>query len=34
VTIEGGPLEFPDPDTDAPIATGIFAPSVIEVHVA
>lgn len=34
VTIEGGPLEFPDPDTDAPIATGIYAPSVIEAHVA
>lgn len=34
VTVEGGPLEFPDPDTDAPIATGIYAPSFIEVNVA
>lgn len=34
VTIEGGPVEFPDPDTDAPIASGIYAPSMIEVSVA
>src|SRR5688500_16648690 len=25
VTVEGRPISFPDPDTDAPIATGIYA---------
>jgi hypothetical protein len=34
VTVEGGPLEFPDPDTDAPIVTGIYAASAIEENVA
>lgn len=33
VTIEGGPLLFPDPDTEAPVAVGIYAPSVGEVFV-
>lgn len=34
VTVEGGPLIFPDPETDAPIVTGIYAPSFIEEFVA
>jgi len=34
VTVEGGPLLFPDPDTDAPIATGIYAASFAEQYVA
>jgi len=34
VTIEGGPIEFPDPDTDAPIVTGIYAASFAEQYVA
>ena len=34
VTVDGGPIEFPDPDTDAPIVTGIYAASAIGVTVA
>lgn len=34
LTIEGGPIEFPDPDTEAPEAVGIVAASVIEEFVA
>lgn len=34
VTVEGGPIQFPDPDTDAPIATGIYAASFAEQYVA
>lgn len=34
VTVEGGPIEFPDPDTDAPIVTGIYAASFAEQYVA
>ena len=34
VTVEGGPIPFPDPDTDAPIATGIYAASFAEQYVA
>lgn len=34
VTIEGGPIVFPDPDTDAPIVTGIYAASAAELAVA
>lgn len=33
-TVEGGPIPFPDPDTDAPIVTGIYAASFAEVSVA
>lgn len=33
-TVEGGPISFPDPDTDAPIVTGIYAASVAELSVA
>lgn len=34
VTVSGGPLVFPDPDTDAPIVTGTYAASWIEEFVA
>ena len=34
VTVDGGPISFPDPDTDAPIVTGIYAASAIGVTVA
>ena len=34
VTVEGGPISFPDPDTDAPIATGIYAATFAEQYVA
>jgi hypothetical protein len=34
VTIEGGPLSFPDPDTEAPEVVGIYAASLIEEFVA
>lgn len=33
-TIEGGPIEFPDPETEAPEAVGIVAASLIEEFVA
>ena len=34
VTIEGGPIPFPDPDTEAPVVVGIYAASAIEEFVA
>lgn len=34
VTVEGGPIEFPDPETEAPEAVGIYAASAIEEFVA
>lgn len=34
VTVDGGPISFPDPDTDSPVMVGIYAASVAEVHVA
>ena len=34
VTIEGGPLLFPDPVTEAPEAVGIYGASFIEAYVA
>lgn len=34
VTIEGGPIEFPDPETEAPEAVGIIAASAIQEFVA
>lgn len=34
VTVEGGPVEFNDPDTDAPVVVGIYAMSVAEEFVA
>ena len=33
-TVEGGPLPFPDPQTEAPEVVGIYAPSFIEEFVA
>ena len=30
VTVEGGPISFPDPDTDSPVVVGIYAASVAE----
>lgn len=30
VTVEGGPISFPDPETDAPVEVGIYAASVAE----
>lgn len=34
VTVEGGPISFPDPDTEAPEVVGIYAASFIEEFVA
>lgn len=30
VTVEGGPIHFPDPDTESPVVTGIYAASFAE----
>lgn len=34
VTVTGGPIQFPDPQTEAPIVTGTYAASFIEEYVA
>jgi hypothetical protein len=34
VTVEGGPIDFDDPETEAPEVVGIYAASVAEVFVA
>jgi hypothetical protein len=34
VTVEGGPIPFPDPDTEAPVAVGIYAATVAEQFVS
>lgn len=34
VTVEGGPISFPDPDTEAPVMVGTYAASVAEEFVA
>lgn len=34
VTIEGGPISFPDPTTECPVMVGIYAATVVEEYVA
>jgi hypothetical protein len=33
-TVEGGPISFPDPDTDSPVMVGIYAASMAEEFVS